>query len=284
MQSERDQLRLFDEPVPVSRRNAAIEASRKAFPEELPTVHAARRFLSQVIIPPSMRWGFISVGKNASTSTLRFLFQAEFGCDLTVDVTPLHDINPSASVHMIADHDVFSRALLRGMAAQELSGPQGPEERVCIVRNPLSRAVSAYRYLCKSHHMASRWFARDRFRMNAVTGFDWGHHTDTEEGFVRFLDYVAWQVNTEGADKVNAHWCPQASFIKPTVFKPTIIGKMEDLDHFFRMLSSRLGTPPTDTAPWENRQSGRADALLECPRARARCEEIYAEDYGTFGY
>ena len=275
---------LFGEPVPVPRRIAVAEASRKAFPRQFPTTKAARDFLFQTILPPSMRWCFVSVGKNASSSTLRFLFRAEFGCDLTVKVTPKHDINPAAEVHMLAEYGVFSRALWQGLSAQNLLGDAGPPERICVVRDPHARAVSAFLYLCQSQAVASQWFASDRIRMNAVTGFDWERDANTEDGFLRFLDYIAWQIETEGPDMVNAHWRPQVTFIKPTLFNPTVTGRMEDLGRYFRTLSERLDTPMPQVTPWENRQPAGPNAVSSNVSARSMCHKIYAADYETFGY
>jgi hypothetical protein len=276
--------RLFGEPVPVPKRTAAAEMSRKEFPQHFVTTKAARDFLFQAILPPSMRWCFMSVGKNASSSTLRFLFRAEFDCELTVNVTPRSDINPSAQVHMLTEHRLFSRALLLGISAPDLLGAEGPQERICVVRDPFARAISAFRYLCRSHILGSRWFAFDRFRMNAVSKFNWERDVDTERGFIIFLEYVAWQIDADGPEAVNAHWQPQFTFIKPAVFNPTVIGRMEDLGCYFRTLSERLDAPFPEALPWDNRQPTAPQDLRSSMRAQAICKEIYAADYEAFGY
>ena len=277
-------MELFIENVKPMQRKAAAEQTQEVSAEHFPTFDSAKNFLFQIILPPSMRWGFISVGKSGSSSTLRYLFQAEFGCEFTAKAAPLNDINPSAAVHMLTEHGVFSRAFWRGLSIQELISERGPKERICVVRNPHDRAISAFRYLCQSHVLESRWFARDRFRMNAVVGFDWGRHTDTLEGFILFLEYIKWQVETEGADRVNGHWRSQFTFVKPPIFRPTIVGRIEDMNLFFRTLSERLEKSPRDNAPWENSQSTGDDPLRSDPRARALCEQIYAADYEAFGY
>ncbi|WP_118138393.1 sulfotransferase family 2 domain-containing protein [Oceanicella sp. SM1341] len=276
--------RLFYASAAPEAQDRAVNATFEAFPEQFPDRAAAWGFLFQVILPPSLRWGFISVGKNASSSTLRLLFRAEFGCDMSVRATPEHDINPSAALHMLVDHGVFSRAVWQGHSAQRLIGSNGPKERICVVREPFGRAVSGFRYLCKSHRAKSLWFARDRFRINAALGFDWDRHPDTAEGFRLFLRYVQWQAKTEGLDAIDAHWRPQVTFIKPEVFRPSITGRMEDMESYYRTLSERLDIALPDEGIWENRQSAAADELLQDREAHKLCQSIYAIDYEAFSY
>lgn len=270
--------------VPVPQRQAAFHKTHRRFPKAFPTPEAARAFLFQINLGPSMDWAFISVGKNASSSVKHALFERDYGCPMTADVKPVADINPSAAVHLLAHHRVFTTALFQGLSAEDLTGPNGPAERICVVRDPFARAVSAFRYLCKSHHDRSEWFLQDRFQMNAVVQFDWDHHTDTVEGFHRFLDFIAWQIHTEGADKVDGHWQPQVDFIQPQVYQPTLVGRMEAMETFWTELSDRLGRGSPIQHPWENRQSAARDALTQDLSARRKVQEIYAEDYAAFGY
>lgn len=275
---------LFPAAVPQQERNRCAVATKETFPEAFSDLEAARAFLRQIILPPSMRWAFMSVGKNGSSSVLRLLFRAEFGCDLSVAVRPLHDVNPSAEVHMLADEGVFSRAILRGLTASDLLSEGTVGERICVVRDPYARAVSAFRYLCFSHREQSRWFAKHRFRMNALTRFDWESHSDTREGFIRFLDYVRYQLETDPAHEVDAHWRPQVDFIKPAVFQPTLTGRMEAFDTFLRGLQERFDIPTAVAPPAENVQKRGGKDGWEDRETRALCEALYAADYESFGY
>lgn len=275
---------LFGKTANDQEQRRAARASKRKFGRVFSTKAAAAGYLFQIILPPSMKWGYISVGKSASSSTLNYLFQAEYGCDMTAKIKPEHDINPAAALHMLVEYGIFSRALWQGMSAQDILSSKGPRERICVVRDPLARAVSGFRYLCQSHRRQSRWFARDRFRMNAVQGFDWDRHCDTPEGFELFLHYVAWQVETEGMDRVDGHWRGQKAFIKPEVFRPTIVGRMEDMSSYFKLLSDRLGTPLPAALPWENKQDTGAVDLQAYKPAQTLVRQIYAEDYEAFGY
>ncbi|MCB1396685.1 MAG: sulfotransferase family 2 domain-containing protein [Rhodobacter sp.] len=261
------------EPTPVLRRTLA------EFPDHFPTVEAARAYLRLIIVPPSMRWGFMSVGKTASSSILTLLFKAEFGTDLTVSLQPGRDINPAAPVHMLADCQVFSRAYLLGLSAGEVLGPKGPRERIVMLREPMQRAASAFRYFCLSDTMQSPWFLPDRLRINAAFGFDWRVHPGTIDGFRLFLRFVEAEAERVGVDAVDGHWRPQHDFIKPAVFQPTITGKMDDMAGFVRALEERLGLPMTASMPWENRQRVEVDPFEVDAEAVALCQRIYARDF-----
>jgi hypothetical protein len=170
------------------------------------------------------------------------------------------------------------------MSLPDLLAPQGPRERICVVRDPMARAVSGFRYFCRSDALKSRWFAPDRFRINAALGFDWARHPGTNEGFRLFLHYIAREAEQVGVDMLDGHWRPQTAFIKPGAFRPTLTGRMEDMDAFFRALSDRLGLAPDTAHPWVNRQNTAADPLMHDTHAQTLCRQIYGADYEAFGY
>ena len=258
-------------------------------PDHFPNKEAARDFFFQIIFPPSMRWTFISTGKNASTSVLNWLFEQEFGVPLTVKAEHPIDINPASEIHTLPIYGIFSRALLQGYNMEHFKPPERSIERLCVVRNPFERAISAFRYLCKSQKLESRWFAPDRFKLNAFFRFDWEKDMDTPKGFLLFLNYIQWQIELEGADAVNDHWRPQYTFIKPDLFEPTVIGRMEDMDRFYSEASERIGFPSPLSPKQKNAQTTSAQKadlfkLYDSPEARGLCSQIYQQDYEHFGY
>ncbi|WP_299658230.1 sulfotransferase family 2 domain-containing protein [uncultured Tateyamaria sp.] len=271
-------------PAGAGRRKKAVKATQRASPEAFPDKDAAGQFLFQIILPPSLRWSFISVGKSASTSTLHALYEAEFGHPLTADLTPLHDINPDAAIHTLPEHGIFGRALHQGLSMPDLLALPQLEQRICVVRDPLERAISGFRYICKSHHLKARWFARERFEMDAAVGFDWDRHTDTVQGFERFLAFLAWQMDASGVDRLNGHWRPQTAFIKPEVYRPTLIGRMEDVPAYFKALSAQLGAAPRGAEYRKNPQADMDISVFCSPAARRHCAEIFAPDYEAFEY
>jgi hypothetical protein len=269
-------------PVSERRQKTAVRETRKAFPATFPSDAVAHNFLFQIVLPPSRRWSFISVGKSASTSTLHALYGAEFGHPLTANMTPLHDINPNAAIHTLPDHGVFARALWQGLSILDVLGIGA--ERICVVRDPLARALSGFRYLCRSHRQKARWFARERFLMDAAVGFDWDTHPDTPAGFERFLQFIAWQVADSGVDSLNGHWRPQAAFIKPAAFRPTLIGRMERMDQYYDALNARLSPTPPITHLWKNRQDADGTDALLSPASLRLCTALFAQDYQLFEY
>lgn len=271
-------------PVLPSQQADAITASLAAFPAEFLSEEAARLFLFQIILPPSLRWAFISVGKSASTSTMHALYQAEFGHPFTAVTTPLSDINPDGSTHLLTDYRVFGRALWQGMTAQDITSSSTIRERICVVRHPLERAISGFRYICRSHEERARWFAAERFQMDAVVGFDWERHIYTSEGFERFLRFIEWQLDQFGSESVNGHWRPQLAFIKPAVFRPTLIGRMEDMAGYYTTLAERLELSQPLHPSWKNRQPDAEFDFLKTDLTLALCQKIYGADYEHFGY
>lgn len=271
-------------PASAARRKAAVKATRRDYPASFPGDDATEKFLFQIILPPSLRWSFISVGKNASTSTLHALYAAEFGHPLTADLTPPHDINPHAAIHTLPNHGIFGRALHQGLSMQDVLALAPLEQRICVVRDPLERAISGFRYICRSHRLGARWFARDRFLMDATVGFDWEVHPDTAQGFERFLAFLDWQIDTSGVDSLDGHWRPQTAFIKPEVYQPTLIGRMEDMQTYFDALSASFGDAVQQAVHRKNSQDPVDISALCSPAAATGCARLFARDYDLFEY
>ncbi len=274
-------LRLYGEPVPPARRDEAVAQSAADFAGAVPRP-AIRQFLHQIILGPQMRWSLISIGKNASSSTLRHLYELDFGHPLTARFTSTTDINPSAVIHQLAGVGVFSRALLEGLSVSELH--RRCPLRLLVCRHPVERAVSAFRYLCLSNETGATWFARDRLRMDASVGFDWQTMPDTIEGFRRFLRYVELEIETQSVHALNGHWKPQVAFSHPDIYQPTLIGRMENLGAFFDEIAARLDRAPPAGSPADNRQPAPPSDLAADPDARRLIERLYAEDFERFGY
>lgn len=262
----------------------AAKRSCEEFPETFPLIQMAVRFLVQIILPPSKRWAFISTGKNASTSFLSYAFEAEFGCKLGVKLDPLVDINPKAVVHEVANSFAFSRAYIQGMSARDVLSVEGMQ-RICIVRNPYNRALSAFTYFCSSQELRKGWFLHDRIRANATVQFDWEKHPNTVEGFVRFLRYIELEIARVGASGLDGHWMPQVEFIQPTVFNPTLVGRLEDMDTFYRSFRTAIGVDDLmSMASVENAQVRDAESYLTSKEVRGLIEDIYKADFEYWGY
>lgn len=278
--------RLFFHRKPTwEQRKPALEALVARFPAEFKRPIDADAYLSNIRMPASLRWAYKSNDKAGSSSVKRFLFQLEFGVPLTVAITPPTDINEDAAPHHLAMASLFlSPDDVPGGIPALLDGAL----RLATVRDPATRAVSSFTYLCRSQEKSSVWFANDRLRLSALTGFDWTRHMHTVDGFLRFIDYVEASHHhaAAGGLPVNTHWLSQVCAVRPDLFRPDIVGRTENLPDFFSTVAQRLGHPPPqhDDIPHTNRQPGdRADTLLT-PATRSRIAQVYAADYQAFGY
>lgn len=256
-----------------------------AHPGSFPSVQSAMQWMRQITLPKSRRWAYRGNGKSGSSSTKRFLFELEFGAPLTVEAKLEHDINPDALSHFIQNADVFR--LLVDFEA----GPVILDSalRLTTVRDPKDRALSSFQYLCESHHRQHQWFAADRVRMNAVVGFNWNTEPDTEKGFGKFLEFIAHEMQFGGTDAVNPHWRPQVGNIRPGVFRPDIVGRLEAFQQFTAEVANRLSAPMP--AEWEvphaNSTTRDRLALREGLLSREnerRVETVYQLDFEAFGY
>lgn len=270
--------------LPPARRTEQAAALRRAHPGVFPTPETAAHYLRRIHMPASGRWAFLNNGKAGTSSSRRFLFQLEFGVPLTVAWDVPDDINSDAVAHRLQGASGILRpALVVPDAEDRLAGAL----RLTTVRHPLERALSAFDYICRSHDLRHVWFVQDRLRMNAMVGFDWDRHPRTAEGLARFLAYVEQSVAESGAQSVDPHWRPQIDNILPAIYRPDLIGRLEDMGRFFRDIAERLGQelPEGGDRQPSNRQDRRSDrdALLT-PANRRAVARLYAADFDWLGY
>lgn len=279
-------MRELIEQAELPERTRAVQATRRRFPQQFPKDVDAREYLRSVIVPPSQRWAYVLNGKSASSTVLRFLFRLEFGCELTASADPAFDFNSARNVHRAYDHNVFQRAIYVPLSADQLLERTGIV-RIAVVRHPLARAVSGFRYLCRSNELGHASFVEDRLRINAMAGFDWDRMPGTEAGMLCFLDYIEADQARFGSWRVNHHWRLQADNLCAEVFQPNLLGKVEALDAFLEGLWERLA-PPGEALPGgrlrENRQPVDDSVVLDTEAVRRRVEKIYARDFEAFGY
>ncbi|NBE06539.1 sulfotransferase family 2 domain-containing protein [Paragemmobacter ruber] len=269
--------------TPPHYRKAVLDRLSKENPALFPRPDDAQSFLRAIHLPASLRWSFLNNGKAATSAARRFLFQIEFGTPLTTAWDVPQDINPDSVVHNLQGPSGVLRALI---ALPDPIETLGRSLRLVTVRHPVARAVSAFEYLCRSHDLAHSWFAQDRLRLNAVTGFDWTTDPRTATGFLKFLDYIQWMQAEGGRTSVNSHWRPQIDTILPALYRPDIVGRVEDMATFCRQVARHLDQPLPDgfALPRTNSQTyaDRQDWLSTAARARLRT--IYAADFDWLNY
>ena len=248
---------------------------------------ACDEFFSYMITPASSRWAFRPVGKTATTAALSTLFHLEFGSPLTADLNDPDDINEKPMLHRLTWHGVFRRLIARDDYRPDTY--LNDNLYIATVRNPCSRAVSGFRYLCESQKRQHKAFAPERSRLCAATGFDWNKHANTPEGFQRFLDYIAMSIGQSQGMLVNGHWRPQTDIIRPDLFRPDLVGRAENLGEFFHSLAEHLGNREfAAEAVAKNYLNAQPkvdiSSFIEYPGTRQRLRDCYSNDFEEFGY
>lgn len=276
--------RLFpprDGPIVKTR---AIARLTERHPAAFPSIDAAQRYLTHWWFPASRRWRYQLNGKSGNTYALALLFRLEFGVPFTARVVTEANQHPDFALFQQVDAGLLSNAARAGDRLPDVI--RFPGLTLATVRNPYARAFSAYRYLCRSHRVGDRRFLRERIRLNALQGFDWETDPDRPAGFVKFLRYVAEIKETCPTAEIDAHWLPQVLHIQPTVLRPDVIGRTEDMARFAAEVVDRLapGTAvPLDSLP-RNEGAGDLSAAYAEAEAARLVADIYAEDFDRFGY
>lgn len=263
--------------------NAKIDADWKDHAEAGAERAQISALVHLICTPPTRRWAFLVNGKSGTSTVLDLLFRIEFGQFITTSVRDPNDLNTANSAHDLVHAGVF-----RLLAHQELGLSDIAEvPRLVTVRHPSTRALSGFRYLCRSHELSHPAFRMERLRLSAETKFDWTRDCGTIRGFNLFLDWIEAGVETDWID-VNPHWRPQSLNAFPKIYRPDVVGKREDLPAFVRALSERLAFDADELIgeiPTHNVQSGgTTDQILSDEGVARRLRTVFAADFENFGY
>lgn len=262
----------------------AIAATRTAFPGRFRARTEAQHMLDRIVFPASQRWAYAVMPKAATSTTLALLFEAEFGVPYTMRATIPSDPDSGTSLHHLVDHNIFATALQLPRSLADVAGDDDLE-RIVVVRHPEQRAASAFEYVCHCNDEHMFFMFPDRAKMAALFGLNFDTMTRTSDGFVRFLEYVAADLATNPTFTNNIHWRPQTQLIYPDLFKPTLVGKVEQYGRFRKRLFHRLGRPDPGASTVRNRHRFEDDhRLFDDPAARRLVRDIYADDFQAFGY
>ncbi len=270
----------YHAPAPAKTRARHVTRVHKAYPE-IPAEHL-RLWMREIYLPADHSWALICPAHTATLATYELLFRLRFGAALPPHPQPTHGVGPDTTAETLAAASVLRPCIetLKGvdLLAKTL--------RITIVRNPTDRAIAAFEALCAAQDAGTPWLYNDRLRLTAQTGFDWLRHARTADGFGKFLRYVATHCSNEAELPVNPNWRPQKRIIKPDLFQPDIIGKVEDFRAFGASVAAGLGLAAIDIQPFAPRHEPplRREAYLNRATNRELLGKIYAGDYETFGY
>lgn len=283
---QQDPSRMFRTAAAQPRIGARMTAAVTAHAADFAGPAAARNFFALIVTAPDLSWTFRSNGKAATTAALEVLFHLTFGHPLSASLTDPQDLNDRPLPHRLSGLGIFPLLHQRPDVA-DLRAALSDSLKITVVRDPGARAVSAFRYLCRSERLGHPQFMRDRALLCALTGFDWARDPGTPDGFARFLDYVAMALEHHGTRPVDLHWRPQWMTIRPDLYPPDIVGRAEAFDAFAATLAARLDRPPPPADSRANAQGAPPDPLaaaLERAEIRRRLHAVYGGDYAAFGY
>lgn len=276
----------FDRPrVALDRKNASKELFLD-FRAQFGNAAMVQNYLMTTYVPASRRWVYKTNAKAGSSSILAFLFALEFGVRFTAHLTSGKDHNPDTALHQMREAHVFE-PVLNLPDVTDIAGFLSETPTFTVVRDPAQRVLSAFFYLCSSDKQGSEKFLRDRIRLSALTGFDWTVHSRTPEGFRRFLEFIAIETENENVVAVNNHWRPQWRNVQVDLLKPDLIGRVEDLDGFFRELCTLLNRPFPECISEERRNTqSKPDVSLffKDPMSKSLIRSLFQRDYDVFGY
>lgn len=198
----------------------------------------------------------------------------EFGKDITTSVVTQNNISTDMSPHLLDKAGIFMSPL------QAHHNPARFEHslRFTVIRDPVKRAVSSFRYLCRAHEEHSPHFAPLRLRMSALVGFDWETDINSTVGLEKMVSYVALAM----ADKqilLDPHIAPQTASLHPALFRPYMTGRMEELPRFLSNLAEELGATEFRAPKNKMRNAGGGhNAIMVNRRLRTLIEEVFRED------
>lgn len=250
---------------------------------------AAARYLNLIFFPPSRRWRYQLNGKSGTTFVLNLLFEIEYGCRFTAQVDPAMTGNqhPDFAVFQLPHSGLLANAIEAGDSVEDIDTFAGLS--LATVRNPWTRILSAFFYLCRSHEIGDKRFLAERIRLNALCRFDWDADRNTATGFAKFVDYIDIMTKELGVDSLDAHWLPQARHIRPDLYRPTILGRTENLRAFSDALQDALHVEKRVAldALRGNKQKGSKKDISNFfaqPRTKTTIRKLYEEDFDIFKY
>lgn len=277
--------RLFDTLRPPETQEPMSVDLVQQHPALFPNLRTAERFCGNFFYPRSENWIYQLNAKSGNTSTFALLFELEFGVPFHVHLKTETNQHPDFALFQIGQAGLYATVRGRGLTLAEFDS--FPGLRLATVRNPFTRAVSSFLYLCRSQKIGDRRFLSERIRISALGGFDWSRHDGTAKGFLKFLAYTRATQLQCTPDMIDAHWLPQVQHIQPTIYRPDLIGRVEELDKFAVEIAERLGKRPPKKKPHRNQSKKGDEKRIDfyADKAAVRMvREIYADDFTAFDY
>lgn len=262
---------IFTTPATPPKRAAKLAQTWWQANPPYPTKGAMLAALKRVTMPASGTWAYARIPKNGTHTVLDALFFMECGTNVTTQVRDPLNTSEDKAPHILLDAGIFRDPLRAGFGPEVLEHAT----RFTIVRDPVKRALSGFRYLEQSHEAATPHLAATRLQLSALTQFDWAQDTGTAKGFGKYLDLMEFAAETPGY-ALDAHFAAQTLSVDPAHFQANLTGRLEELPAFLSKLAEVLDrpVPPVTT----NANATKSGGFTASPDDRARAAAIFQTD------
>ncbi len=248
------------------------------------SISSAYPHLSREAIIDSLSYGtfvslehkilYMETPKAACTTIKHILRDLSRAPPLKYEIGPLHESRRDMFIHVRTNVPTPSLIDLDN-DAQELALTDSTFFRFCIVRNPYSRVISAWRnkvIQCEPGY---------ELLYERLTGAPPPLEDKPTPSFSAFLEFLETEQNL---DACNPHWQRQTTHVLYSAIPYNHVGKLERLSETLSKLRSHLGTNASLNLPNKNRSAGdvRCDFLTQS--AAERIYGMYEIDFTTFGY
>ena len=202
---------------------------------------------------------------------------------------------PLGDIHVLTTHlDIYKRD--KQLTLDDLKKRFETYTSVLFVRNPFTRALSAYRDKFQSsrsldHNVVRNLYENKMLAYRNRSIFE-SQYPNRTVG-VTFGEYVKFLSDQRQRSHYDEHWAPMSEICFPCQMKYDIIGKLESFEEDSRLIFNKLGTPELlDVAlrrPPHTTHSSESLQIQQYFKTLSK-EDIeglrhkYANDFGLFGY
>lgn len=262
---------IFATPPPPKKRAEKLAQQWWQANPPYPNKRAMVAALRRVVMPPSGAWAYARIPKNGTHTVLDALFFMETGTNATTQVRDPLNTSEDKAPHILLEAGIFRDPIRAGFGPEVLE----TATRFAVVRDPVKRALSGFRYLGQSHAAATPHLAQTRLQLSALTQFDWGADTDTAKGFGKYLDLMAFAAENPGFH-LDPHFAAQTGSLDPAQFRPTVTGRLDDLPGFLAKLADMLDRPAPP--PTQNANATKPAGFTPAPDDLKRAASIFKAD------
>lgn len=161
--------------------------------------------------------------------------------------------------------------------------------RYSFVRNPYSRALSAYTNKLSGYAEGTSALCHRNYFCAIFREIDeWRRVERPDKPEVTFSVFLDWIEHSRSATAKNEHWRPQYEIISPDVVEFDFIGRFENLssdaDKLLKIIGCDIKFPSQEDIIFPSSGARERLELSYDDEAMAAVERLYALDFSSFGY